>query len=316
MSSSDPISLTAEIKKSLFAEGFDLAGIAPAMPHPEDAARIQAWVDAGYHGSLSYMVRNNDKRADVTTLVKGAQSVIIAGINYYNEDIPVSNDRYVIARYARGLDYHEVIKDKLSRVQSVIESRIHDSKNRIFVDSAQITEKAWAIRAGLGWRGRNSLIINKEKGSFFLLGEIVTDIKLDYDTPNEREYCGECRQCIEACPTAAINDNYTIDVRKCISYHSIEVRGELPPQRRTQESLAMIYGCDRCQEVCPWNSKPQRHSIKEFETSGEVISLTRSDWSEMSEERFNRLFSKSPLSRPGYAGMMHNVAIAGGKKVI
>ena len=314
MKTPDTVSLTRFVKESLFSEGFGPVGIAPALPHPEDAGRTNAWIEAGNHGSLTYMVRSVKKRADITTLLPGARSVIVAAINYYNEDIPATRDSYTIARYARGLDYHDVIKEKLQKVFSVIKTYRPGIEGRIFVDSPQVAEKAWAERAGVGQRGRNSLIINKETGSFFLLGEIVTTAELEYNLPTEKSICGDCHRCIDACPTGAINNNYTINVSKCISYHTIEARSEKPPQLLTNEPGNTIYGCDRCQEVCPWNSNAQHHQIKEFETSHELISLTRNDWENMSEGKFNRLFSKSPLARPGYLGIMHNIAAISGNK--
>lgn len=305
----DPVLLSVRIKESLRSEGFGPVGIAPAAPHQSDADSIASWVAAGRHGSLGYMERNNDKRADITSLLPGARSVIVAAMNYYNEDIPGSDDRYFIARYARGMDYHIFMKEKLYRTLSIIKTDLPGSTGRVFVDSAPVTEKAWAERAGIGWRGRNSLIINREIGSFFLLGVIVTSAELVYDTPVEQNYCGDCHLCIDACPTGAINNNYTIDARKCISYHTIEIRGEQPPELLKGHSDNSIFGCDICQEACPWNNKAKHHDVPEFMPSPEVISLTRNDWQKMTEEKFHRLFSGTPLERPGYKGMMHNVAV-------
>lgn len=312
----DAALLTSHIKESLYSEGFGPVGIAPVTEHPEDAAGVEAWVASGMHGSMSYLERYNDKRADIASLVLGARSVIVAGMNYYNNDLPDTNNTFFIARYARGRDYHTVIRDKLLSVLSVITSALPETTGRVFTDSAPVTEKAWAERAGLGWRGRNSLIINKESGSFFLLGEIVTTAQLIYDTPEINDHCGECRLCIDACPTGAINNNRTIDARRCISYHTIELRGEKPPKLLKEEAGRIIFGCDRCQEVCPWNKKAKHHSIPEFVPSDEKCSLTRDDWRNMTEERFNRLFAGSPLERAGYKGMMHNVALSSGGKTI
>ena len=298
-------SLTTLIKESLQSEGFGPVGVAPAEPHHEDADRTAAWVAAGMHGTMQYMERNNNKRADITKAIPGARSVIVAALNYYNEDIPVSNDRYIIARYARGKDYHLIIREKLEKIVSAITKEVPDARSKVFVDSPSLSEKAWAIRAGIGWRGRHSIIINKEIGSFFLLGEIVTTAVLDYDMPFTDDYCKTCNICVNACPTGAINDNHTINATRCIAYHTIEN----PPEEKLHSEVR-IYGCDRCQEVCPWNRKAVHTGIKELYPSDEVISLRCHDWESMSKERFERLFPSSPLSRAGYEGMMRNVRVA------
>ncbi len=302
--------LTTRIKESLTNEGFSLTGIARAEPHPDDAAIIDGWTAKGMNGSMAYLEKNRDKRADITLLVPGARSVIVAALNYYNEDLPPTSDRYFISRYARGKDYHDLIRSKLYNTVKIIREAYPDSQCRVFCDSAPLTEKAWAQRAGIGWRGRNSLIINRSLGSFFLLGEIVTDAELEYDEPITEDFCGECRKCIEGCPTGAINYDHTIDARKCISYHTIELRGETPPYIMDGMTETMIFGCDRCQEICPWNKKATRHHVREFEPSEEMLLLKRDDWHNMTEERFKRLFAGTPLERAGYNGLMHNIALA------
>jgi epoxyqueuosine reductase len=305
MNNITPASLTALIKESLHNEGFGPVGIAPAVPHHEDSKRIADWVAAGMHGSLVYMERNNDKRADVTALVPGARSVIVAALNYFNEDIPKDEDRYRIARYARGGDYHVIIREKLLKSLSLITTAMPEASGRVFTDTAPLSEKAWAIRAGLGWRGRHSIIINKESGSFFLLGEIVTTARLEYDEPYTEDHCGSCTLCVDSCPTGAINSNHTINATKCIAYHTIE-----NPPAETNYTGKMIFGCDRCQEVCPWNTKAAHTNIKEFFAPEEIVNLRCHDWENMSKERFDRLFSFTPLTRTGYEGMMRNVRIA------
>lgn len=282
-----------------------MVGIAPAEPHPEDAERTAGWVAAGMNGSMDYMKRSIRERGDITSLVPGARSVIVAAINYYNEDIPRSKDRYIIARYARGGDYHIVIKEKLNRTLSLIKSLAPEATGKVFVDSPPIAEKEWAIRAGIGWRGRHSVIINKDLGSFILLGEIVTTAVFQYDETYIEDHCGTCSICVDACPTRAINDNHTINASRCIAYLTIE-----NPSEVKDHSEVMIYGCDRCQEVCPWNGKAVHTDIKEFFTSPEVVSLRRHDWENMSKERFDSLFPSSPVKRAGYEGMMRNVSIA------
>ncbi|HPT11785.1 MAG TPA: tRNA epoxyqueuosine(34) reductase QueG [Bacteroidales bacterium] len=305
MNNITPESLSVLVKESLRAEGFGPVGIAPAMPHPEDAARIAAWVASGMNGSMSYLGQNSDKRADISTLLPGARSVIVAALSYNNEDIPESDNRYFISRYARGKDYHIVIKEKLHRVLSVITSAIPDTRGRVFVDSAPLTEKSWAIHAGIGWRGRHSVIVNKEIGSFFFLGEIVTTAPLEYDEPFVQDHCGSCRCCIDACPTGAINSNRTINATKCISYCTIE-----KPAEEVDYPGNSIYGCDRCQEVCPWNKKAPHTGVSEFFATREIESLKCDDWESMSADRFDSIFAYSSIRRTGYEAMMRNVAMA------
>jgi len=311
MNNITPESLSALVKESLRAEGFGPVGIAPAMPHPEDAARIAAWVASGMNGSMNYLDQNSDKRADVSTLLPGARSVIVAALNYHNVDIPESDDRYFISRYARGKDYHVVIKEKLHRVWSVITSAIPDARGRVFVDSAPLSEKSWAIHAGIGWRGRHSVIINKEIGSFFFLGEIVTTAPLEYDEPCVQDHCGSCHLCIDACPTGAINSNRTINATKCISYFTIE-----KPAEEVSYPGNSVYGCDRCQEVCPWNMKARHTTGKEFFVTEEIKSLRCDDWENMSADRFDGIFSVSAIRGTGYEAMMRNVAAAKRNKSI
>jgi epoxyqueuosine reductase len=305
MNSITPESLSALVKKSLRAEGFGRVGIAPALLHPEDSARIAAWVASGMNGSMSYMERNNDKRSDVSTLLPGARSVIVAALNYCNEEMPTGDDTYFIARYARGKDYHIIIKEKLQRVLSLITSILPETKGRVFVDSAPLSEKSWAIHAGIGWRGRHSLIINKESGSFFVLGEIVTTAPLEYDEPYVKDHCGNCRLCVDACPTGAINNNRTINASKCIAYFTIE-----NPSEAVDYPGNSIFGCDRCQEVCPWNMKTPPSGADEFSAPAELKSLRYDDWESMSKDRFDRIFSASPIKRTGYEALMRNVSVA------
>jgi len=311
MNNITPESLSVLVKESLRAEGFGPVGIAPALPHPEDAARVTAWVACGMNGSMSYMKRNEDKRSDISTLLPGARSVIVAALNYYNEDIRDQDDSYFIARYARGGDYHTIIKEKLRRTLSVITSALPEAKGRVFVDSAPLSEKAWAIHAGIGWRGRHSIIVNKEAGSFFVLGEIVTTAPLEYDEPCVQDQCGSCRLCIDACPTGAINGNRTINASKCISYYTVEGPSEEPDY-----PAISIFGCDRCQEVCPWNRKAVLTNNKEFYAAPELKSLRRIDWESMSKDRFDELFAASPIRRTGYEALMRNVSVAKRYKLI
>ncbi len=287
-------------------EGFDITGIAQASPHHEDSLHIAEWIGAGKNGSMTFLERNLDKRGDVTSLVEGARSVIVAGIRYYSNEPFAGDDNYFVSRYARVKDYHQAIQEKLERVQKIIKKEVPDSVSRLFCDAGPVTEKAWAIRAGLGWRGRHSMVINKDIGSFFFLGEIVTTAEFLYDDTSARDRCGDCRLCVDACPTGAICHDRTIDARRCISYLTIEHDGDLPEEFRGLTEN-MIYGCDRCQEVCPWNSKAVPYTDKELGPEFPVTSLTRREWLNMTPDEFKKLFRMSPMKRTGFNKIRRNI---------
>jgi len=300
------IALTWKIRESLRMEGFDIYGIARAAPHHEDSAHIADWITAGKNGSMGFLERNLDKRGDITTLVEGAKSVIMAGIRYYSNDIAAGEDNYFVSRYARVRDYHFVIEEKLGRVQKIIKKEVPEALCRVFSDAGPVTEKAWAIRAGLGWRGKHSLVINKDIGSFFFLGEIVTTAEFIYDNATSRDRCGDCTLCLDACPTGAICGDRTIDARRCISYLTIEHTGNIPEEFRGRTER-MIFGCDRCQEVCPWNRKAVPYTDKELVPDFPVTSLTRKDWHNLTPEEFKRVFRSSPAKRTGYDKIRRNI---------
>ena len=298
--------LTWKIRESLRMEGFDIYGIAQAAPHHEDSAHIADWIAAGKNGSMGFLERNLDKRGDITTLVEGAKSVIVAGIRYYSNDSHAGEDNYFVSRYARVKDYHTVIEEKLTRVQKIIRKEVPDAVCRGFCDAGPVTEKTWAIRAGLGWRGKHSLVINKDIGSFFFLGEIVTSAEFIYDNATSRDRCGDCTLCIEACPTGAICGDRTIDARRCIAYLTIEHDGSIPEEFRGKTEK-IIFGCDRCQEVCPWNRKAVPYSDKELIPDFPVTSLTRKEWHNLTPEDFKRIFRSSPVKRTGFDNIRRNI---------
>lgn len=287
-------------------EGFDIYGIAQAAPHHEDSTHISEWIAAGKNGSMGFLERNLDKRGDITTLVEGAKSVIVAGIRYYSNDPHAGEDNYFVSRYARVKDYHTVIEEKLNRVQKIIRKEVPDAVCRGFCDAGPVTEKAWAIRAGLGWRGKHSLVINKDIGSFFFLGEIVTSAEFIYDNATSRDRCGDCTLCLEACPTGAICSDRTIDARRCIAYLTIEHDGNIPEEFRGKTEK-IIFGCDRCQEVCPWNRKAVPYSDKELIPDFPVTSLTRKEWHSLTPEEFKRVFRSSPVKRTGFDKIRRNI---------
>ena len=287
-------------------EGFDIYGIAQAAAHHEDSTHISEWIAAGKNGSMGFIERNLDKRGDITTLVEGAKSVIVAGIRYYSNDSHAGEDNYFVSRYARVKDYHTVIEEKLTRVQKIIRKEVPDAVCRGFCDAGPVTEKTWAIRAGLGWRGKHSLVINKDIGSFFFLGEIVTSAEFIYDNATSRDRCGDCTLCIEACPTGAICGDRTIDARRCIAYLTIEHDGSIPEEFRGKTEK-IIFGCDRCQEVCPWNRKAFPYSDKELIPDFPVTSLTRKEWHNLTPEDFKRIFRSSPVKRTGFDNIRRNI---------
>ena len=278
--------------------GFDAVGVARAEELPEMAGRLKRWLDKGCNAGMDYMARNTDKRRDVRLLVEGARSLVVTLTNYYMprrqpDGVPL------IARYAYGKDYHIVIKERLRKL-------MEGKDGRCFVDSAPLFEHEWARKAGLGWIGRNTLLLNRELGSFCFIGVFVTTAVYDtYSTPFENNYCGTCNRCIQACPTGALSE-YEVDARKCISYQTIENKDEYPPVLK-QLAGNRIFGCDACQEVCPWNSKAKPHRVAEFLPKPEVLKLTASDWQQMDEHRFKELFKNTPLERTGLERLKRNI---------
>jgi len=308
MENSSKVELTKRIRQSLFNEGFDISGITRVEKHPEDVDHISGWVNNGRNGSMHFIEENTGKRGDLSTLVEGAKSIIVAGLRYYSNEAAAGNEDYFVARYARVRDYHTVVKEKLGRVLDVLKKEAPGAEGRIFCDSAPVTEKTWAIRAGLGWRGRNSLVINENIGSFFFLGEIVTSVELVYESAETADHCGSCTICIDSCPTGAICSDRTIDARRCIAYLTIEHKGDIPPDfEGKMENI--IFGCDRCQEVCPWNKRSVPYSDKELKPDYNVTQLTKSDWQTMTEESFNKIFRSSPVRRTGLEKMRRNICL-------
>lgn len=292
------IQLTRKIIEALQSEGFRAAGIAPARPHPEDREHLLSWITAGRHADMEFLVRGADRRGDITTLVSGAQSVIMAALPYRLEESSTAPGEYFIARYGRTRDYHKVVTARLKRVVALIAAEVPGAVSRVFSDTSSVTEKEWAVRAGIGWRGKHSVIINEKLGSFFFLGGIVTTVPLVYNGAPAPDRCGTCRRCIDACPTRAICPDRTIDARRCLSYMTIESRDEVPEWVGGRiENI--IYGCDRCQEVCPWNSGPAPVTDTGLLPDSDVTAITREQWLSMSEEQFSEIFASSAMRRTG-----------------
>jgi epoxyqueuosine reductase len=306
MTDARKIALTWKIRESIRLEGFDICGITQASPHHEDSRNIGEWIAAGKNGTMSFLEKNLDKRGDITSLVEGAKSVIVVGLRYYSNDPTAGENNYFVSRYARVKDYHMVIEEKLNRIQKIIKKEVPEAASRGFCDAGPVTEKAWAIRAGLGWRGRHSMVINKDIGSFFFLGEIVTTAELLYDNASARDRCGDCTLCVDACPTGAICSDRTIDARRCISYLTIEHDGDIAEEFRGKTEK-MIFGCDRCQEVCPYNKKAVQYTDQELVPEFHITSLARKEWLTMTPDEFKKLFRSSPLKRTGFSRIRRNI---------
>ena len=293
------------IKTQAQALGFDFCGIARAEFLEEEAPRLEAWLQQNYHGQMHYMANHFDKRLDPTKLVEGAQSVITLLYNYYPKEDLAEEGNYKIAKYAYGQDYHFVIKEKLRALLAHIQETIGEVHGRVFVDSAPVMERAWAQKSGAGWIGKNSLLLNKQRGSFFFLAELIIDLPLEYDGPVP-DYCGTCTRCLDACPTEAITEPYVVDASKCISYFTIELKEEIPTEVKGKFD-DWIFGCDICQDVCPWNRHSRPHQEPAFDPPSELKDMNRRDWEEMTQEVFQRVFKKSALKRAKFQGLQKNV---------
>ena len=299
---------TKLIKSAASELGFSFCGISKAEFLEEEAPRLEQWLKRGYAGQMHYLENNFDQRLDPRLLVPGAKSVISLVYNYYPKRDLVknnSNDNFKIAKYAYGEDYHFVVKDKLKILIEQIQNEVGDFTGRAFVDSAPVHERAWAQKSGLGWIGKNSLLLNKSMGSFFFLAELVVDIDLEYDGP-AKDYCGTCTACMDACPTEAIPMPYIVDGSRCISYFTIELKGEIPVEHKG-EFESWIFGCDICQDVCPWNRFSRPHDEPRFDPHEDIGRMNRREWEEITEDVFQRLFKKSAVKRAKFSGLKRNV---------
>jgi epoxyqueuosine reductase len=284
--------------------GFSFCGISRAEFLEDEAPRLEEWLRRSYQGKMSYLERHFDKRLDPTLLVPGAKSVVSLIYNYYPGTQP-QPDTLKVAKYAYGEDYHYVVREKLNTLMTIIHEQIGDVSGRAFVDSAPVMERAWAKRSGAGWIGKNSLLLNRDMGSFFFLAELIIDLDLDCDAP-VKDYCGTCTACMDACPTDAIPAPYVVDGSKCISYFTIELKDQIPAEMKGKFE-DWIFGCDICQDVCPWNRFAQPHQESRFAPSEALTNINRREWVEMTEEVFNTVFKNSPLQRTRYTGLRRNV---------
>ena len=296
---------TAYIKAQAADLGFDHCGIARAVQLEDDARRLETWLNKGLHGTMKYMENHFDKRIDPRKLVDNAQSVITLLLNYYPPEQQVP-DAPRISKYAYGKDYHEVIKAKLNTLLARMQETIGEVSGRGFVDSAPVLERAWAQRSGLGWLGKNGNLIHKQKGSFFFIATLITDLPLVYDNP-VGDYCGSCTKCLDACPTGALVAPGVVDGSRCISYDTIELKELLIPEKMQGQFDNWMFGCDTCQDVCPWNRFSQPNQTLEFTPIPEILNFSSKDWEELTEEEFKRIFKHSPMKRSKFAGIRRNL---------
>jgi len=295
---------TLLIKQEAARLGFSFCGISEARFLVEEAPRLENWLNQNMHGQMGYMANHFDMRLDPTLLVPGAKSVVSLMLNYYpKEHQPEGIPK--ISKYAYGEDYHKVIKRKLKEFINTLKERIGDVNGRAFVDSAPVLDRAWAKNSGLGWIGKNGNLINKGAGSFFFLSELIIDLELEYDGP-VKDYCGSCTRCIDACPTGAIVEPMVVDGSRCISYYTIELRDAIPNSEKGKFDN-WAFGCDICQDVCPWNRFSKPTTIAEFSPNAEGLNMTENNWEEMTEEVFGRVFAKSALKRAGFNGIKKNI---------
>jgi epoxyqueuosine reductase len=296
--------LTSKFKSKAKEIGFDFIGISKAEELTSEALDLEKFLSEKRHGSMQWLENNFDKRIDPTKLFQGAKSVVSFGLNYYPEALQTQNT-YKISKYAYGRDYHKVLKKKLIELVKWLQSEVGDVNARAFVDSAPVMDKAWAKRSGLGWIGKHTNLINRNLGSFFFIGEIITDVEFECDGPI-KDYCGTCTKCIDACPTDALTDPYKIDATKCISYLTIELKENIATEFKSKME-DWIFGCDICQDVCPWNKNSKPNFEIDFKPKPNILNYSKYDWENITEEIFNLTFSGSAVKRTKFSGLKRNI---------
>jgi epoxyqueuosine reductase len=297
---------TQQIKTWAHNLGFMFCGIAKAEFLEQEAPRLEAWLKNGYHGQMQYMENHFDKRLDPRLLVDDAKSVISLAFNYYTDAKQADPDAPRLSQYAYGADYHDVIKDKLKQLLQLINEHIGEVHGRGFVDSAPVLDRAWAQKAGLGWIGKNANLISKKTGSFFFLAELIVDLDLEYDIEPTADHCGTCTRCLDACPTEAIIGPALVDGSKCISYLTIELKNEIPAAFKGKMDNWM-FGCDICQDVCPWNRFSVIHNEPAFTPHPDLLGMTSRDWYEITEDVFQKVFKGSAVKRAKFSGLKKNI---------
>lgn len=295
---------TKLIKTEAKRLGFLSCGISKAEFLEEEAPRLERWLNANMNGEMHYMANHFDKRLDPTKLVEGSKSVVSLLLNYYPSETQ-NTESYKLSKYAYGTDYHFVIKDKLKSLLYFIKEEIGEVNGRAFVDSAPVLDKAWAAKSGLGWIGKHSNLITQKIGSFYFIAELIIDLELEYDTPTT-DHCGTCTACIDACPTQAIQAPYVVDGSKCISYLTIELKDSIPSEFKHKMDDWM-FGCDVCQDVCPWNRFSKPHNEPLFNPHPDLLNMNKQDWEELTEETFRKVFKKSAVKRTKYSGLTRNI---------
>ena len=297
----------SNIKSTAKALGFEFCGIAKAGFLEDEAPRLETWLNQNYQGEMAYLANHFDKRLDPTKLVEGARTVVSLAYNYFpKRTLPENKEDIKLAKYAYGEDYHLVIRDKLNSFLEILRNEIGEINGRAFVDSAPVMERQWAQKAGIGWIGKNSLLLNRDIGSFFFLAELIIDLEVTPDSPLTKDYCGTCTRCIDACPTDAIVQPGVVDGSRCISYLTIELKDAIPAEfKGKMENWA--FGCDICQDVCPWNRFSKQHQEPRFDPHPELLDFSRADWQEITEETFQRVFLKSAVKRTKFSGLKRNL---------
>jgi epoxyqueuosine reductase len=301
---------TAAYSKLIKAEalrlGFAQCGISKAEFLEEEAPRLENWLRNGLHGTMNYMENHFDKRLDPRLLVDGARSVISLSLNYFPEKTQLDPEAPKISKYAYGTDYHVVIKNKLSSLLAYIQEHIGEVSGRAFTDSAPVLDRAWAKKSGLGWIGKNSNLIAKKTGSFFFLAELIIDLELEYDHNIQTDHCGSCTRCLDTCPTEAIIAPAIVDANKCISYLTIELKDEISPQFSGKMENWM-FGCDICQDVCPWNRFSVPHAVEEFRPKPGLLEMKKEDWEDITQDVFSTIFKNSAVKRTKFQGLARNI---------
>jgi len=300
------IKKTEIIKQKAKDLGFSACGISHAGFLAEEKTAFEKWLAGQYHGEMTYMERNSAKRLDPTLLVDNAKSVISVLLNYFSEEKQEDPTAPVLSKYAYGTDYHLVMKNKLYELLIFIQNEVAPCQGRAFTDSAPVLDRAWAARAGLGWIGKNTNLISAEYGSFFFIGELIVDLELEPDNKPVRNHCGNCTRCIDVCPTGAIVEPYILDARKCISYQTIEKKGD-PDSSLKGKFKNRVFGCDICQDVCPWNLKSAPHQVPEFRPHPDLLKMKTEDWEQMDKNRFDDIFRDSAVKRTGFDGLKRNL---------
>jgi len=307
----DIISNTIRIKQKALELGFSAIGISNADFLKKESKQLKEWLDNGFHGEMKYMENHFEKRIDPRKLVEGAKSVISVLYNYFPKEHQ-RKDTYQISKYAYGTDYHYVVKEKLLKLLEYINTEIGEVNGRAFVDSAPVMDKVWAAKSGLGWIGKNTNLITRQHGSFVFIGELIIDLTLDYSRLPQKNLCGNCTKCVDACPTGALKP-YQLDARKCISYLTIEKKGEIPSEFE-EKWHDWIFGCDICQDVCPWNNNARPHSEFQFKITEELKNFKKDDWENLDQSTFKKMFKNSPVERTKFKGLKRNINFLSEKK--